>query len=67
MNSVAGQPQVDWSEAEREMVQEFQTPVVGRRYRQGTMKCFFNYLLIDPRIADVSFSVGDCVYTLLIM
>ena len=37
------------------MVQEFQNPVVGRRYRQGTMKCFFNYLLIDPRIADVSF------------
>jgi hypothetical protein len=36
------------------MVREFQSPVVGRRYRQGTMKCFFNYLLLDPRIADVS-------------
>ncbi|KAL5266893.1 hypothetical protein ACHWQZ_G004062 [Mnemiopsis leidyi] len=52
VSCLQGQPQVDWSEAEREMVQEFQTPVVGRRYRQGTMKCFFNYLLIDPRVAD---------------
>ncbi|XP_063685487.1 uncharacterized protein LOC134819465 isoform X2 [Bolinopsis microptera] len=52
ISCLQGQPQVDWSEAEREMVEEFQTPVVGRRYRQGTMKCFFNYLLIDPRIAD---------------
>ena len=36
------------------MVQEFQNPVLSRNYRQGTKKCNFNYLLIDPRIANVS-------------
>ena len=35
-------------------MKEYNMPVSGRSYRQGTSKTFFNYLLIDPRVADVS-------------
>ena len=48
-----GEPQADWGEAERQLVKEYSVPVSGRSYRQGTSKTFFNYLLIDPRVADV--------------
>ena len=52
-----GQPQADWSAAEQKMFEEFRDPIAGRKYRQGTSKCFFNYLLLDPSVADVIFNI----------
>eukprot|EP00116_Pleurobrachia_bachei_P004232 sb/3464494/ len=52
VSCIRGEPQADWSESERQLVKEYAMPVSGRSYRQGTSKTFFNYLLIDPRVAD---------------
>ncbi|KAJ8304056.1 hypothetical protein KUTeg_017639 [Tegillarca granosa] len=40
----------DMDEMESKMVSGFQNPNKNRRWREGTLKSSFNYLLLDPRV-----------------
>lgn len=40
----------DFESTEQKIFQEFATPDPSRKWREGTSKCSFNYLLLDPRI-----------------
>jgi len=37
---------------EDEMVTEFVNPDPRKKWREGTQKCCFNYLLLDPRVTQ---------------
>jgi hypothetical protein len=37
---------------EQEAVSEFLNPNPFKKWREGTGKCFFNYLLLDPRVTQ---------------
>lgn len=37
---------------EQEAVSEFFNPNPAKKWREGTEKCFFNYLLLDPRVTQ---------------
>jgi len=37
---------------EDEMVSVFINPDPRRNWREGTQKCYFNYLLLDPRVTQ---------------
>lgn len=42
----------DFELTEQKIFQEFTTPHPSRKWREGTSKCSFNYLLLDPRITE---------------
>lgn len=42
----------DYEANEQKVFLEFQNPIPSRKWREGTTKCSFNYLLLDPRITD---------------
>ena len=42
----------DCNEVEAKMVEAFQNPNRLRRWRKGTLKSSFNYVLLDPRVTD---------------
>jgi hypothetical protein len=37
---------------EQDAVSVFETPDSAKKWREGTEKCFFNYLLLDPRVTQ---------------
>jgi len=37
---------------ESEMVAPFLNPDRSKNWREGTQKCYFNYLLLDPRVTQ---------------
>ncbi|XP_038044271.1 uncharacterized protein LOC119718911 isoform X2 [Patiria miniata] len=44
------EPEHQMAQQEKLMVAPFQTPDPSRKWREGTLKSSFNYLLLDPRV-----------------
>jgi len=42
----------DLKNFEDEMVAPFIDPDPTKKWREGTQKCYFNYLLLDPRVTQ---------------